>query len=524
MGQPDEFLAEFVAEATDILDKAIETNSRIHRSENKIELLDEMSRFIHTVKGSSTMFGFVQTKDILHELESKLIDWRKKPETIKPEDIAFVHDELQKVIHLIHSKEKSSSSQIETNEEYVRVPVKRLNETLNAISEIFLVRNQMVYLIEKFKTKQHDPKDFLQNWELLDTALRRGIGDAERSTMSMRMMPVQGLFYKMERVVNDYKSKFNKKIRLQTLGENTELDKKVLDVLGEPLIHLIRNAMDHGIEFPEERMKNEKNEEGVITLSASIAGNEAVIKITDDGRGIDSQKVLASAKKKGLDVSHVTDESSALDLIFMPGFSTAESVSEISGRGIGMDAVRSSVQSLGGRVVTQTKVGQGTTFTIRLPVSMSLIPAVLTEVNGLKYAIANHEILETKRISPQELKYNANEIYVHFRDQFIPCIDLRNYLNTHASQEDLNPENDDQNCSIVIFSIHSKFVAARVDYFEKNMEIVVKPVPKFSPRLPYVTGVSVLPTGEPIFVLSVIGFYQNFFELIKERGLIHEAA
>jgi two-component system chemotaxis sensor kinase CheA len=540
MSELTELLAEYVAETTDTIEALLKTVDQLLDPNSRANALVQMSRGIHTVKGSSSMFGFENTKNVAHELEDYLAKYVQTPELVNDEVVARIKRDLKIMEELVKSRDSKNSRSVsaasnsnatssggngkERGEEYVRVPVRRLNETLNGISEIFLVRNQMVYLIEKFKSGIHDPKDFLQNWEILDTALRRGIGDVERSTMSMRMMAVQGLFSRINRVVDDYVAKSGKKIALQIIGDSTELDKKVLDVLAEPLVHLIRNAMDHGIETPDERLAADKHETGRIQLSAHIAGNEVIIRIQDDGKGINPKGVLAAARRKGIDVSSVIDDASAIDLIFVPGFSTSDTVTDVSGRGIGMDAVRNSVQSLGGRISIDTHVGKGTTFTVHLPVSMSLIPVVLTEINGLTYAIANHEILETKRIPLSSIKKNSGGNYVHFRGEFIQCIDLQAVLDKDIFEE--IAEDPDGAVSVMIFNHQSRFVAASVGKFQKNMEIVVKPPSRIGPKIPYIGGVSVLPTGEPIFVLSLGLLFETFFSnhREKDKGAVRDAA
>ncbi len=213
------------------------------------------------------------------------------------------------------------------------MPVSRIADAMSGISEVFMVRNQLVHLMERFRAGELDGTDVLQSWDLLDSALRRGVGDIERATMSMRMTSMHGVFTRMGRVVQSYVAQARKQILFKTRGEETELDKKVLDALSEPLVHLIRNAMDHGIELPDARESVGKPRQGTITLSARMTGSEVLIEIADDGKGIDPKRILKSAQEKGIDTSKVTDDRSAVELIFLPGFSTAEAVSDVSGRG-----------------------------------------------------------------------------------------------------------------------------------------------------------------------------------------------
>lgn len=565
MAEINELLSEFLAEALDILEKVRTATDQLGQNPGSTEALDAIFRGVHTIKGSSGMFSFENTKKIAHQLESNLADWKKRAQPVSSAEISSIQTELDKIEKLLKSNDQarveesvsapvdaapveassSDSAKPEKSEppvapspsvssqeapapanrtdsapavvadDYIRVSVGRINDTMNGISEVFLIRNQMVYLVERLRADEKDLKDFYQNWELLDGSMRRAIGELERSAMSMRMMTVQGLFSRMARVVQSYRASSKKQIEFKTEGEETEFDKKVLDTLGEPLIHLVRNAMDHGIETPEEREHQGKLPAGVITLRAEIAGNDAVIQIRDDGKGMDPQKILASAKKKGIDVSHVNDDKSAIELIFLPGFSTAEKVSDISGRGVGMDAVKTSISALGGTVTVDTKLGQGSIFTVRIPVTMSLVPVVLVNIKGFKYAVPNSDILEVRNLNIDQVRSNAGKDYVLFRGSYIPCIDLRKKVQCAARgfEEKLRER------SVIIFKLRTEVLAAQISSFERNTEIIIKPLSRVSPKVSGVTGVSVLPTGEPIFVLSL----SKLFEAFRNGEVTHAA-
>ncbi|MGE4231715.1 MAG: chemotaxis protein CheA [Bacteriovoracia bacterium] len=398
--------------------------------------------------------------------------------------------------------------------EMLRVPVDRVQRNLDVISEVFLIRNQMTYLVEKYFSGAGADHAFVQAWESLDNSLRRSIGELENVAMSMRMMPITGLFSRMEKTVRAYTEESGKRIQIQKGGEHTELDKKVLDALGEPLIHLIRNAMDHGIESPDARAGAGKPESGTIILSAKVAGNEVIIAVQDDGKGISADKIRQAALAKGIDVSRANDEKSAIDLIFLPGFSTASSVTETSGRGVGMDVVKSAIERLGGSIEIHTKLGKGTTFLIRLPLSMSVIPAIVVRLNEVLYAVGTADIIETRRMSIKEIKMNADEGFIRYRDIFIPCYNLEHVLQGHDTVE------HGYQSSVFICIVRHKdgYIALRVGALENNTEIVVKPMPTLSPHISYVTGISVLPTGHPVFVLSLGRLCREKFASVFKSG------
>ncbi|MFA6236303.1 MAG: ATP-binding protein [Bacteriovorax sp.] len=534
MSETDELMSEFLAEANEILEKVEKSLDEVLSAEDRKPELDSICRGIHTIKGASSMFDFSNTAGLAHELENKLNDYKIDPGLLDESIINDIRNEVSKISTLINAQDKihvepvvqdvveiksstliapvsvpaqaaAANTSASNLDEFARIPVARIDETLRGVAEIFLIRNQMVYLIEQLRAKQIEQKDFLQAIDLIDSSMRREISELERSAMSMRMMTVKNLFSKMSRIISAYNVDSSKEIQFVTSGDDTELDKKVLDALGEPLVHLIRNAMDHGVESKRDRQLARKPEKGTIRLSARTSGNEAIIEITDDGKGIDAQKVLESAKKKGLDTTHVTDDKSAIDLIFLPGFSTAEVVSDISGRGVGMDAVKTSVLKLGGQIQIQTKLGVGSTFTIRLPVSMSLVPIVLVNINGYQYAVPNQEILETKTLRFDDLKSNMGKKYVEYRKVYIECLDLRTKISTKSAKH----EESAKDCSVIIFDLKGSARAARISSFEKTTEVVVKPAPHIWPTLPWVTGVSVLATGETIFVLSLKTIFES---------------
>ncbi|MGZ3711713.1 MAG: chemotaxis protein CheA [Bdellovibrionota bacterium] len=404
-----------------------------------------------------------------------------------------------------------------TPSDMLRVPVSRVQRNLDVISEVFLIRNQMIYLVEKFFSASSEENGFLQAWEILDNSLRRSIGELESVAMSMRMMPFNGLFGRMEKTVRAYVTDSGKEIHVEKTGEDTELDKKVLDALSEPLIHLIRNAMDHGIESPEIRKAAGKAPAGTVSLHAKVAGNEVVLTVEDDGKGMEAEKIKSAAIAKGIDVSGVIDDKSALELIFLPGFSTVSKVTETSGRGVGMDVVKSAVERLGGNISIETQPGKGTSFHIRLPLSMSVIPAIVVRLDDALYAVSTADIIETQRVPTKQIKMNASDSFLPYRGNFIPLYDLESLL----QGKEARTERYQSFVFVCVIRHRESYLALRVGALENNTEVMVKPVPALAPQVSYVTGISVLPTGRPVFVLSL-------GRLCRERltggEVTHEAA
>ncbi|HLT23437.1 MAG TPA: chemotaxis protein CheA [Bacteriovoracaceae bacterium] len=385
------------------------------------------------------------------------------------------------------------------NQEVLRVPLATVNSILDHIWELFLVRNQMAHLFKENKNIFKDHLSFIQQFESIDNVIERNIHELESKTMSLRLNPIKRIFDRMGKVVKEYCNQSNKEIEFVTSGEGIDLDKKVLDQLNEPLIHLIRNAIDHGVEKSDERIRAGKPAQGRVELSAQLQGNEVSIVISDDGKGIDGNKILESARKKTLDVSHISTEKDALDLIFAPGFSTAEQVTDVSGRGVGMDAVRKSIQELGGSISIDTAIGKGTKFKINLPLTMSVSKCLIVDIRGLEYAFSTKSIVAVEKISMNQLKKNGADLFYEFNGEMIPCFNVGEILPDYRQEPDL-PTTYTHVC---VTSVNGQTVSFCVDEILQTMNVVMKPLPKIIERHKYIAGVSILPGGNPIFLLNI---------------------
>lgn len=274
--------------------------------------------------------------------------------------------------------------------------------------------------------------------EMKDAALQETVervsrvsSDLQELILNMRMVPIDQVFNRFPRMVRGLAKDLHKKVELQVEGAETELDRLVADEIGDPLVHLLRNSLDHGIEDPEQRIRSRKSEKGTITLKAYHSGNRVFIEIQDDGAGIDADKVLNRAVQKG-----IISENSArtltgrhvYELLFAPGFSTAEVISDISGRGVGLDAVKNKIESLGGSVSVDSTAGQGSTFTIQLPLNLSIIPSLLVEAGTETYAVPLPSIIETALVDPQDIIMVHKQPMMDFRGKVIPLVSLNDWL------------------------------------------------------------------------------------------------
>lgn len=393
--------------------------------------------------------------------------------------------------------------------EMLRVPLERVNQVLDNAWEMFLLSNQMSYLLEVHRPELKKNVAFMQAFESLEIQMKRNIEEIESRAMSMRMSTVHNIFNRMEKVVRGHSQESGKSIDFMTDGEHTELDKKVIDMLSDPLIHLVRNAMDHGIEDADTREMHGKKRSGSIELKAYVHGNSAFIEIRDDGKGMRPEKILELAKEKGVDVSEVETDQQAIELIFKPGFSTAQEVSSVSGRGVGMDAVKTSVEELGGSLSIETKEGEGSLFKIELPMGMSVIQALIVRVNNFLYAFNSEAILKTEKISIFDIKKNGDEEFYHYNGDYIPCVGLDKFF-VDGDLERQRPINTET--SVCVVRAGEDIVAVRVDEVLQSTGLVAKPVPVLSPSIEVMGGVSLLQSGDPVVILSVEKIIQEFLK------------
>jgi len=316
----------------------------------------------------------------------------------------------------------------------------------------------------------------------------------------------------MGRIVEQYAHESGEPIDFHVAGEDTELDKKITDVLAEPLVHLIRNAMDHGIEESIVRRGLGKSPIGQIRLQANTVGNEILIEVKDDGKGIDAAHILQSAREKGLNVENISTEAEALDLIFTAGFSTSAQVTNVSGRGIGMDAVKAAIADLGGEIHLATKPGEGTTFRIQIPTGVSVVPVILVGIGDQTYAINTHDLAEARRFSVEEFKVSGHKQLLLYRDKFIPCFDLeQEFVCAKTRVFDVVRHE----IPVCVVRQNNEYVAFCVSELFGNTELVLQSLPKASPDIPFLNGVSVLSDGRPIFVMSM----GRLFELLRRGGI-----
>ncbi len=373
----------------------------------------------------------------------------------------------------------------------VRVDIGRLDNLMNLVGELVINKTRLEQI-----GLNHRITDLLEAIEQMG----RLTTDLQNLVMKVRMVPIKQVFNRFPRMVRDLARELNKDVRFVMEGQETELDRTVIDEIGDPLIHLIRNALDHGIEQPEERIKAGKEKTALLRLAARHDGNNVIIVVEDDGRGIDIEKIRRKAIEKGLltgKEGEYTDESEILKVIFQPGFSTAEAVTDVSGRGVGMDVVRSKIESLNGNIAIETKRNAGTKVIISLPLTLAIIEALLVGVGGEQYAIPLSSIDETTFILPEQIKTVKNQEVMVLRGTVLPLLRLDRLLDIPSD----NKGNGE--LFVVVVRKGERRVGLVVDLLVGQQEIVIKSLGQLLTGIRGIAGATILGNGQVSLILDV---------------------
>lgn len=372
----------------------------------------------------------------------------------------------------------------------VRVDIDRLDNLMNLVSELIIIKTRLEDIDDS--GRKQNMNEAIEYLERITTSLHDAV-------MKVRMVPIERVFNRFPRMIRDLSKELRKEISLHMSGEDTEVDRTVIDEIGDPLIHLIRNSIDHGIEDPETRRKLGKADEGTVKLIAYPDGNSVVIEVEDDGQGINVEKVRAKAIEKGIiskEESETMDEKEVVLLLFHPGFSTADKISDISGRGVGLDVVKTKIESLGGIVEVQTIKNKGSKFIIRLPLTLAIIQALLVFVGTEKYAIPLNSIKEIITINASSIRKVQNQEVVLYRNHTLPILRMNKILQVDyeaASREDL---------IVVVVKKGDKTAGFVVDNLIGQQEIVIKSLGKFLSNIKVIAGATILGNGQVALIVD----------------------
>lgn len=461
--------------------------------ENEIESSEETKKTV--AKEIKTNKKTKIKKEIIEEKED-VIEEKKVMTVVEEIDI---NDEIEE-----EKMEKRDEIQVKVTNT-IRVDTKRIDNIMNMVSELVTGRNRLLQIGQQFKSE-----------ELNETSqfIGRVTTEIQSAVMKIRMVPLEKTFSRFSRIVRDLSKQLNKDVSFIVKGQETELDKIVSEEIYEPILHILRNALDHGIEKVEERRKAGKNPVGSVTISARQEENFVYIDISDDGKGINVEDIKKKAVEKGIMTKEALDKMNEYDIIniiFRPGFSTATEVSEVSGRGVGMDVVKTSIEKIGGLVDIITERGKGSTFRIRLPLTLAIMQVLIIEVSGKKYAIPLNSVVESIRIEKEEIETISGGEAIFLRGRPLPIVYLSSVFNIKES------EKTSGKISIVVLGFGEKRAGLVIDEMFGKLEIVIKPLGSYLGKVRGVSGTAILGDGSIIMILDSGLIVKEGKSLLKEK-------
>lgn len=428
-----------------------------------------------------------------------------KKQGTKPEEINLT---------AVEQAPKSSPQKPKESAQNLRVDIERIDKVMDLAGEVVLVRNRLLNISNYFDLKYtNDPmtETLMETVSFLD----RVTSEMQLAVMKIRMQPIKKVLSKFPRLVRDMSSSVNKDVELTIYGEGTEVDKSVIEHIGDPLTHILRNSIDHGLESTEERIAKGKPSKGNVVINTYQKGTQIVIEISDDGKGLDIDKLKKKAVEKGLlteeEANRMSDET-ATEIIFMPGFSTKEVATQLSGRGVGMDVVKTNVSLLNGYVEVSTEKDAGTTFRLCIPLTLAIIQALMVEVSGAKYAIPLSPIEETLKVSREDIKNITGQDVIVIRDKICPLFELNQLLGTGLNGHD---DNDSGHKYLVVIAMGDKKFCIAVDKLLGQEEVVIKSLDGIDTASSNVLGATITGDGKVVFILDVTGMSRNLLGVGK---------
>lgn len=462
------------------------------------ESMEDISGIIRNVSEIKSAEAKAITTPFHESEETESKEEAKTEQTEVPEATSSKEakkEETKKPSMLTQAK-KAAAANSKAVSHTVRVDIDKLDVLMNLVSELIIAKNGLVSasISDDGETASNNQK-FTEQIEYLE----RVTTNLHESVMKVRMMPIEGVISKFPRMIRDLNKKLNKKMELYITGEETELDRTVLDEIGDPIMHLLRNSADHGLESAEVRAERGKPEVGSIYLNAFQEGNNVVIEVADDGNGIDVEKVKSKAVEKGTLTQEQADaltEKEAIDLLFKPSFSTSDKITDVSGRGVGLDVVKSKIEALGGDVEVKTKYGEGSTFSIRLPLTLAIIQALMVKLGDEKYAISLGSIETIEDVPVGDIKYVHAKEVINLRGSVIPLIRLRDILDVPGEAEETDT------IIVVIVRKGDKLAGLVVDSLIGQMEIVIKSLGKYININRMISGATILGDGSVALIID----------------------
>lgn len=442
-------------------------------------------------------------KEIERLLKQRQAEDKAKREQKRKQQIA--NKPPEKSVDKKTTNSKKDDHAVSTSiEQTVRVDVKRLDHLMNLIGELVLGKNRLISIYDDVE-ERYDGEQFLEELNQVVSAVSVVTTDLQLAVMKTRMLPVGKVFNKFPRMVRDLARDMNKSIDLIISGEETELDKSIVEEIGDPLVHIIRNSCDHGIESPEDRVANDKSETGKIELKAYNEGNHIVVEIADDGKGLDPNILKQKALEKGLlnerEAEAMTDKE-AYSLIFKAGFSTAKVVTNVSGRGVGMDVVKTNIEKLNGMIDIESEAGKGTVLKLKIPLTLAIIQALLVGVQEEYYAIPLSSVLETVRITQDEVYMVEGKSVLRLRDEILTLVRLSDIFKIDTVLKNTNE------FYVVVIGLAENKIGIIVDYLVGQEEVVIKSLGYYLKNTEGIAGATVRGDGKITLIVDVASMMQ----------------
>lgn len=558
MDEMQEIINDFIVETRELLESLDQDLVSLEQSpagEGSNEIVNAIFRGIHTIKGASGFLGFKQLVELAHEGETLLNRVRQHKQSVTSHVIDVILDVIDTIKLLLEKVENKDTDEIEIStliekvrsaqeeeaplkeekgeasslpeksvesqsptrgsapdqavkkgkaEQTIRVDTERLDDVMNLVGELVLERNRLLNLVKRLDEK-HEDSDEISSLAANGSRINLLTTDLQMAVMRTRMQPVKKVFSKFPRMVRDLARSRNKEIELIMEGEETELDKSVIEEIGDPLVHLIRNAADHGIGSPEERKKAGKEGKGTVKLSAYHEGEQIVIEVADDGKGIDSEKIKSKAVDKGV-ISEAEaerlSEKEALNLIFAPGFSTAEKVTDISGRGVGMDVVKTNITKLNGLIDIETEVGKGSRFILKIPLTVAIIETLMVGVGGETFAIPLSSVIKTIKVCLEDIRTINNKEVIPLRDRVLPVLRL-------SDEFDIPVMEFENRLYVVVIGLAEKRIGILVEDLFGQEEVLIKPLGNYLSDNESVSGATITGDGKVVLILDVNSLIQR---------------
>jgi len=468
----------------------------------ELTTLDEVKRFLNQELGLKE--EIIETEEIQSEKPqiAEVIE-EKSSEVVKSEVVA------KKAPAKVTKKEPREEKQKAVVGKTVKVEQESIDSLMNVVGELLVAKNSLPYLADNVVGMTHDQiKREIMDKYIFINRLSEQLQDL---IMGMRMLPISYVFDRYPKLVRDIAKTLGKKVKLEMSGGETKLDKNMIEMLADPMIHIMRNSLDHGIEMPEVREQKGKNPIGAVTLNAYAQSDRIIIEIIDDGAGINVERVASKVLEKGLMTPEQIDalsEKEMAELVLLPGLSTAETITEFSGRGVGMDVVKKSIESFGGSIGITTKANEGTVITLAIPMSLAVTSLLHIEMNSIHYGIPMDSVSETVKIDRSDIEYLHNEPFVYIRGDVIPLLFIKSMLNEE--------ETHDKPLSIVVLNIKDNLLAVVVNEFLGQLDVVQKPLVGIMEGHPLFSGTALLGNGQIIMAMDPLGLL-SISQKLKEE-------